>query len=83
MASGWQWKIMVKGSCRKTCAGSGEKGFTGSSHRNGQYKSTGMGLYMVSQILKRLEHQIEVESQPGSYTRFTITFVITADFFHL
>ena len=60
-----------------------EKGFTGSSHRNGQYKSTGMGLYMVSQILKRLEHQIEVESQPGSYTRFTITFRDNRRFFHL
>lgn len=60
-----------------------EKGFTGSSHRNGQYKSTGMGLYMVSQILKRLEHQIEVESQAGSYTRFTITFRDNRRYFYL
>ncbi len=51
-----------------------EKGFTGSSHHNGTYKSTGMGLYMVKKILEKLEHTIEVESVPGEYTLFTIHF---------
>lgn len=60
-----------------------EKGFTGSSHRNGQYKSTGMGLYLAAQILKRLEHSIEAESCPGEYTRFTITFRDNRRFFNL
>src|SRR5699024_8548972 len=60
-----------------------EKGFTGSSHRNGQYKSTGMGLYLAAQILKRLEHSIEAESRPGEYTRFTITFRDNRRFFNL
>lgn len=60
-----------------------DKGFTGSNHRDGQYKSTGMGLYMVSQILHKLEHQIEAESEYGVYTRFTITFTDHRKFFHL
>ena len=40
-----------------------EKGFTGSNYHNGKYKSTGMGLYMVDKIAKRLGHQIYAESQ--------------------
>lgn len=51
-----------------------EKGFTGSNYHNGKYKSTGMGLYMVEKIVKRLGHQISVESQYGEYTRFHILF---------
>lgn len=51
-----------------------EKGFTGSNYHNGKYKSTGMGLYMVSKIADRLGHKIWVESEYGSYTRFTILF---------
>lgn len=51
-----------------------EKGFTGSNYHNGKYKSTGMGLYMVSKIITRLGHSISVESEYGSWTRFCITF---------
>lgn len=51
-----------------------EKGFTGSSHHNGKYKSTGMGLYMVSKIMEKLEHEIHIESEPGKYTRVNILF---------
>lgn len=51
-----------------------EKGFTGSNYHNGKYKSTGMGLYMVSKIVARLGHGISVESEYASYTRFCITF---------
>lgn len=50
------------------------KGFTGSNHHNGKYKSTGMGLYMSSLILQKLGHEITVESEYGSYTRFCIVF---------
>ena len=39
-----------------------EKGFTGQNHHNGQYKSTGMGLYMVEKVMSQLGHSIEVES---------------------
>lgn len=51
-----------------------EKGFTGSNYHNGKYKSTGMGLYMVSKIIDRLGHEIQVESEYQSYTRFCIIF---------
>ncbi len=50
-----------------------EKGYTGYNYHNGKYKSTGMGLYMVSVILEKLGHNIRVESVYGQYTRFTIT----------
>ncbi len=49
-----------------------ERGYTGSNHHNGKYKSTGMGLYMAAQILERLGHHITVESEYGVYTRFMI-----------
>lgn len=52
-----------------------DKGYTGSNHHNGQYKSTGMGLYMVHKIIKQLGHDIRVESEAGKYTRFTILFL--------
>lgn len=51
-----------------------EKGFTGNSHHDGKYKSTGMGLYMVSKIIEKLEHEIHIESEPGNYTRVSILF---------
>lgn len=51
-----------------------EKGYTGSSCHNGQYQSTGMGLYMAAVILGRLGHEIYVESVYGEGTRFTIVF---------
>lgn len=50
------------------------KGFTGSSHHNGSYRSTGMGLYLAAKILRQLGHTIRVESVYGSFTRFSILF---------
>lgn len=58
-----------------------EKGYTGSNHHNGRYKSTGMGLYMVSMIIRKLGHEIYVESQYHQYTRFTIVFKDNRDYF--
>lgn len=49
-----------------------DKGYTGSSHHNGKYKSTGMGLYMTAKIIEKLGHKILVESEWGNYTRFII-----------
>lgn len=60
-----------------------EKGFTGHNHHNGQYKSTGMGLYMVDKMIKKLGHRITVESQQGCYTRFHILFLDNRDYFNL
>lgn len=51
-----------------------QKGYTGHNHRNGRYKSTGMGLYLAKEICRRLGCEISVESEYGCYTRFTITF---------
>lgn len=58
-----------------------EKGYTGSNYHNGQYKSTGMGLYMVAKIVDRLGHKIQVESEYGVYTRFAILFKENLYFF--
>lgn len=51
-----------------------EKGYTGGNCHNGQYRSTGMGLYMSAVILERLGHEIYVESEYGKGTKFTIVF---------
>lgn len=51
-----------------------EKGYTGSCYHNGQYRSTGMGLYMASVILERLGHEIHAESEYGKGTKFIIEF---------
>ncbi len=60
------------GICEKDLRRIFEKGYTGINYHNGRYKSTGMGLYMVSLILDKLGHDIQVESTYGQYTRFTI-----------
>lgn len=51
----------------------GEMGFTG---YNGHIykKSTGLGLYLSKEILKRLSHSITIESEPGKGTRVSIDF---------
>ncbi|MDO3411144.1 sensor histidine kinase [Saccharibacillus sp. CPCC 101409] len=47
--------------------------FTG--QRGRQYKeSTGMGLYLVREVCKRLEHGVELESEPGEGTTLRILF---------
>lgn len=50
------------------------KGFTGSNHHNGSYRSTGMGLYLAAKICRQMGHQIRAESVYGSFTRFSILF---------
>lgn len=60
-----------------------ERGFTGTNYHNGKYKSTGMGLYLVSVICNKLGHGICVESEYGHYTRFTIIFKDNREFFNL
>ncbi len=51
-----------------------DKGFTGSNYHNGQYRSTGMGLYMAKLIADKLGHGLAVESVYGEFTRFIISF---------
>ncbi|MGI5998081.1 MAG: sensor histidine kinase [Lutispora sp.] len=38
-------------------------------------ESTGMGLYLVNEVCKKLEHQIEIESMPGEGTTVRIIFI--------
>lgn len=45
-----------------------EKGFTGNNGR-GESRSTGLGLYLVKKIMKRLNHGIYLESVPGKGTK--------------
>ena len=59
-----------------------EKGFTGQNHHNGQYKSTGMGLYMVEKVISQLGHSIEVDSAFQEFTRVHITFRDQRDYFY-
>lgn len=48
-----------------------EKGFTGYNGRADK-KSTGIGLYLCRQILSKLSHTIEIESEVGKGTRVKI-----------
>ena len=49
------------------------KSFTGTNGRK-TTKSTGLGLYITKNLLKKLGHQIEIESEVNNYTKVTITF---------
>lgn len=50
-----------------------DKGFTGSTGRN-DAKSTGLGLYLASQMADKLGHRLSVRSEAGQYTELTILF---------
>ncbi len=49
--------------------------FTGENGRKFS-ESTGMGLYLVAEIFKRLDHGIELESEPGKGTVVRLSFSI-------
>ena len=71
------------GICKEDLCSVFEKGYTGDNVRNGEYKSTGMGLYFVKQIARMLEHKIEIESMPQEYTDVQIIFDHHLDFFNI
>lgn len=50
-----------------------ERGFSGAAGRK-QGQSTGMGLYIVSQLCRSLNIQMEITSLEGDFTRFTFQF---------
>lgn len=50
-----------------------ERGYTGTNGRK-LGTSTGMGLYIVSNMCTELHIQLEVDSKIGQFTRFTLTF---------
>lgn len=49
------------------------KAFTGENGRESA-KSTGMGLYIVSSLCKRLGHKISIDSKEGEYTEVRLEF---------
>lgn len=53
-----------------------EKGYTGFNGRSDK-KSTGIGLYLCSQILKKLSHTLNIRSTVGKGTTIEITFTDT------
>ncbi len=57
-----------------------ERGYTGYNGRLDK-KSTGIGLYLCKQILKKLSHTLEVSSEVGSGTKVTIGFPETPEIF--
>ena len=50
-----------------------EKGYTGLNGRQEQ-RSTGLGLYLCKEILKKLGHDIRIESEAGKGTKAVIVF---------
>ena len=66
---------MVKGIKKKSCKNF-DKGFTGSNGRENE-KSTGMGLYLVYKLCKKLDIDIKAESIYGEFTAIKFTFNIS------
>ena len=50
-----------------------ERGFTGSNGRQ-MGRSTVLGLYIVNELCKRLDIELQVESEEGKFTRITLFF---------
>lgn len=57
-----------------------DKGYVGSNLRNGDYRSTGMGLYFAGKIAKHLGIEMRVQSKPGEGTRFELLFRGNTDY---
>ncbi|UEX91101.1 sensor histidine kinase [Staphylococcus ratti] len=55
-----------------------EKGYSGTNGRLNE-KSSGIGLFVVKQISKKLQHPIEVNSEQGVSTTFTIYFPVDSN----
>ena len=51
-----------------------DKTFTGTNGRSESAKSTGMGLYLCSELCNKLGHKIQIISEEGKYTKVTILF---------
>jgi signal transduction histidine kinase len=59
-----------------------DKGFTGYNGRE-NYKATGIGLYLSKKLARKLGHHMCVESKYGEYTKLTIIFPKSMDYFEV
>lgn len=60
-----------------------DRGFIGSNLRDGDYRSTGMGLYFVKKMAERLGIRMEILSDLGKGTEVKLYFSDNAKFFYL
>ncbi len=60
-----------------------DRGFIGSNLRDGDYRSTGMGLYFVKKMAKRLGIEIGIDSDIGRGTTVKLYFSDNSRFFYL
>lgn len=60
-----------------------DRGFIGHNLRDGDYRSTGMGLYFVKDIANRLEIKVEVDENVINGSRFKLKFNNNAEYFLL
>lgn len=60
-----------------------DRGFVGSNLRDGDYRSTGMGLYFVKDIAKRLNIDVKVDATYNNGTRFLLIFNDNREYFIL
>lgn len=60
-----------------------DRGFIGHNLRDGDYRSTGMGLYFVRDIAKRLEIEVEVDEDFTNGSRFKLKFSNNSEYFFL
>lgn len=60
-----------------------DRGYIGSNLRDGDYRSTGMGLYFVKQIAGHLGINIRVWSKPESGVKFELHFYNNTSYFNM
>ncbi|WP_413108085.1 sensor histidine kinase [Thomasclavelia sp.] len=60
-----------------------DRGFIGHNLRDGDYRSTGMGLYFVKDIASRLQIVVEVDETFIDGSRFKLKFINNAEYFLL
>ena len=51
-----------------------DRGYTGGQSREGDFRSTGMGLYLADRVARRLGIRLEALSEEGKWTRIVLTF---------
>ena len=59
-----------------------DKGFTGYNGR-GEFKATGLGLYLAKSLATKLGHYITIESKPSEFTRVTVHFPKLIDYYRV